>query len=492
MKMSKILTIAISSICFSNITYCQFTFPETPAGNLLKKVVSVINTGDIDKIKSFIDYNHTESTLEFFGKERLFDMYYQIYVLSNGLDLNSMIENSERRVVAVFSTRMSDTGYEFGITADLKNPGKILGYTIMPKADINEETVTGSDCETHIITKLGKILDDFTSGEIFSGIVLIAKADKIIYNKSYGLADRESGMPINSNTKFNLASVNKMFTAVAIAQLCEKGKLSYNDSISKFLGADWISDEIGNKVKIKHLLTHTSGLGGGDFNITYVETAVKNGYNEIDDYKSMSADFDLHFEPGEKYEYSNLGYHLLGAIIEKASGMSYYDYIRLYIFEPAEMIDAGFPIANSDLNSMAIGYEKIYKNETLLIQDNKQKVNIKGSPAGLAYATVTDMFHFAQAMKNNKLVTPETKEVLFTPKEELNAQRYGYGFQIRAFEDSKLVCHTGGYIGINNVFSMDLDHDITLIVLSNHDNVTGGIVSELELLIYEITECLRN
>jgi CubicO group peptidase (beta-lactamase class C family) len=175
-----------------------------------------------------------------------------------------------------------------------------------------------------------------------------------------------------------------------------------------------------------------------------VEEAVKNKFNRIDDYKPLSVNYKLDFEPGTKFDYNNLGYHLLGAIIEKVSGMSYYNYINENLFKPANMVNAGFPVSNSDPYLMSIGYEKVLENGRLIIKDNTDRVNIKGSPAGLGYATVKDMFQFSRALKQNILITEQTKQLIFSPKEELNARRYGYGFQIRTIGDKKIVLHTGG------------------------------------------------
>ena len=163
-------------------------------------------------------------------------MYYQMYTISNGLDIYQLLENTEREIVADFKTRLSDIYFEFGVTADLKNPGKILGYTIMPKKYIENEADTTLNCESNINKRLGKILTNFTTGEIFSGIVFIATGNDVIFNQSYGMANRSLKIPNSISTQFNLASMGKMFTAIPIAQLCEKGKLSYEDSISKFLG----------------------------------------------------------------------------------------------------------------------------------------------------------------------------------------------------------------------------------------------------------------
>jgi D-alanyl-D-alanine carboxypeptidase len=183
-----------------------------------------------------------------------------------------------------------------------------------------------------------------------------------------------------------------MFTAVAIAQLCEEGRLSYEDPIGKFLGPDWIPSAIGKKVRIGHLLSHTSGIGGEAFNIAYVEEAFARGLTQIDDYKVSTVERDLNFEPGDQYEYSNLGYHLLGAIIEKASGETYSAYMRSRVFETAGMTGAELSHSEITLPDMAIGYGKVYEGGTTVYRDNRSRIPGEATPAGMGYATANDLY----------------------------------------------------------------------------------------------------
>jgi len=488
--MKKIIIATILILLFGIYTYSQTDIPNTASGIILQKAVTAINTGNINTVKTFISENHSQRSIDFFGEDELFEMYYGIYDISHGLDFYRLIESSERKTVAVFRCRLTDAGYQFGVTMDSKLSNKIIGLSTLPLAYTDENIGSKKISDDEIVKKLQSIMNGLEKGKVFSGVVLLARENKIIFNEAYGWEKHNPDIPASIYTKFNLASVGKMFTGIAIAQLCEKGILSYEDPIGKFLGEEWIPVDVGENVKIKHLLSHTSGIGGGDFAITYVEEAVKNGYKNIDDYKDLSVNIQLDFDPGEKFDYSNMGYHLLGAIIEKVTGNNYFSYLKSQIFEPAEMTNAGFPLTNSNLESMAVGYEKVYEKGTLVYKDNRKKNRIKGSPAGSGYATSTDLFHFTQAIKNNKLVTQETKNILFTPKKELNSPRYGYGFKICSLPNgSTRVYHTGGYVGINNVVSMDLDNDITLIILSNLDNISYGACQDmLSMMIYEIFE----
>ena len=460
--------------------------PDTPAGRRLKAATEVINAGDMDSVKTFIANNHTRRSIDFFGEDELFDVYYGMFEKYNGLDFHHVKESSTNKEVAVFRCRLTGTGYLFGLTVESESPHRIRGMTILPLLDVDENVGSTELADEELAKRLSFVLDRFEEHGVFSGVVLVAENGKIVFHDAYGWANRGAAIPATVNTKFNLASLNKMFTAVSIAQLCEKGMVSYEDPIGKFLGPDWIPTDLGEKIKIKHLLSHTSGIGGEDFNLTYVEEAVARGFTQIDDYKVFTVDTDLNFEPGDKFEYSNLGYHLLGAIIEKVSGETFFAYIKSHVFERAEMTGAELYMSDKPLPDMAIGYEKVCESDTIVFRDNRSRIPRSATPAGLGYATASDLLNFAQAMRRNALVTSQTRDILFTPKVELNAPRYGFGFRVRSVDGHLTVGHTGGYIGINNSFFMGLDDGETVIILSNLDILTGTVCDDIGILVEQM------
>ena len=186
----------------------------------------------------------------------------------------------------------------------------------------------------------------------FSGVVLIAKDGKPVFEKAYGLANKAKNIPNNTETRFNLGSMNKMFTAVAIAQLAEAGKLSFDDTVGKHL-PDYPNKDVANKVTIHQLLTHTSGLGSY-WNAKF--EAKKATIKSVSDYLALFADEPLKLEPGKRFQYSNSGFIVLGAIIEKVSGQSYYDYVREHIYKPAGMKNTDAYEMTANTPNLAMGY----------------------------------------------------------------------------------------------------------------------------------------
>ncbi|MCU0428284.1 MAG: beta-lactamase family protein, partial [Candidatus Kapabacteria bacterium] len=205
--------------------------------------------------------------------------------------------------------------------------------------------------EKHI-AEVDSLVENLSQNDRFSGVVLIAKGSSILYQKAVGFADRQQGNKNNINTKFNLASMNKMFTGIAIAQLAEKKKLNYSDKVVTFLPN--LPKKIFGNITIEQLLTHTSGTGDL-FGIPQF-MAMKDTAKTIASYVDLGKNELLSFDPGTKFQYSNYGYILLGAVIEKLSKMSYFDYVKKNIFSIAAMENTDSYETDKANSNMAIGY----------------------------------------------------------------------------------------------------------------------------------------
>ena len=209
--------------------------------------------------------------------------------------------------------------------------------------------------EASVAKEIDSYLNSLVAENKLSGAVLVAKDGVPIASKAAGIANKATGAPIALNTKFNLGSMNKMFTAVAIAQLAQARRLSFDDPISKHL-PDYPNKEVADKVTIHHLLTHTSGMGLY-WNEKFM--AQREKLLTVAAHLPLFVNDPLSFPPGEKFQYSNSGYMVLGAIIEKVSGQDYYSYVQEHIYKPAGMTDTGFYEPGKEIPNLAIGYSKM-------------------------------------------------------------------------------------------------------------------------------------
>lgn len=184
--------------------------------------------------------------------------------------------------------------------------------------------------ESNLAPELERLLQRLCERDAFSGAVLVAKGEEVLFTRACGEASKRFHVANKLDTKFNLGSMNKMFTSTAIMQLAEKGKLSLEDPISKYVDESWLPKSITDKVTVHHLLTHTSGLGSY-FNDTYWNGS-RELYRSVEDFKPLVKGETLQFEPGERFGYSNTGMLLLGVVIQSVTGQDYFDYIRENIY----------------------------------------------------------------------------------------------------------------------------------------------------------------
>ncbi len=323
--------------------------------------------------------------------------------------------------------------------------------------------VSKSAEQSDIIAKLDDFMTDFSDTYSFSGSVLIAKSGEVLLNKGYGMADYDNSIPNNPHKVFYVASVTKQFTATAIMMLQERGLLSTTDTLDKYF-PDFPE---GEKISIHNLLTHTSGLK--DF---YPQSVVETKVYTPDDLINIFKGKLLNFEPGKKYQYSNSNYALLGAIIEKVSGISYEDFLRENIFKPLEMNSTGFNLKDFPADNQTKGYINIQRQE-----DSNHKVTYMTSKsrifeptmlysAGNICTSTEDLYKWDQALYTEKIVKKETLEKMFTPFME----NYGYGWTIMKWGSNNMIFHAGKTFGYYSVIVRYPDTKYVLIILSNREN----------------------
>ncbi|WP_146907566.1 serine hydrolase domain-containing protein [Arenimonas daejeonensis] len=319
----------------------------------------------------------------------------------------------------------------------------------------------------------------------FSGAVLVARGDTLIYADAVGLADRKSGRANTLDTPINLGSINKMFTGIAIAQLQAAGKLDWQDTVGKHL-PDFPNKKIRDQVTIHQLLTHTSGVGDY-FNPTH--DARRHELDTQQEFLDTFVDQPLAFEPGEGMAYSNGGPVILGLIIEALSGSDYYQYIRDHLYRPAGMAHADHYRRDDTTSGMALGY---LKTEDGAWQDNSGDLSLRGSAAGGGYASARDLFAYSRALANERLLTRAQLETLWTPHQQTGPMAYGYLFTIGGTPDRRWVGHNGGAPGISAEFIHYPDDGLMIVVLANQDHAAEGLRewlhAQVEASLFETTE----
>ena len=337
-------------------------------------------------------------------------------------------------------------------------------------ADIISEDDTLEKIVDPAYEEVERYLDEESAYKGFQGVALVAQGNEIKFAKAYGNADYDDNIVNKVNTRFAIASNTKQFTAVAIMQLMEDGKINLDDTIDKYFP----KFKYANQITVRELLQMRSGL------VDYLNAAelyfkdeeslkILNDYREkayFDEYVSDSrwtADIilnnlylsELQFEPGQAYDYCNTNYYLLGLIIEQASGVSYEDYIKENIFKPCGMKISSMSAEDTD----AKGHGSVESGEIV--------VNPKFTfAAGNIYTNVYDLLRWERMLHTGKLLSQESYNEMITPSEDSG---YGFGLII----SDGIIRHSGVIDGFNSYTEYDSAKDITIIILENYDPSTS-------------------
>jgi D-alanyl-D-alanine carboxypeptidase len=293
----------------------------------------------------------------------------------------------------------------------------------------------------------------------FAGAVLVARHGKVLLQDAWGQADRKAGTANTPATRFRIGSMNKMFTAVATLQLVEAHKLALDDPIGQHLPG-YSNKEVAAKVTVRHLLTHTGGTGdifGPEFDQHRLQLREHRDYLKLYGWRGLS------FEPGSRFEYSNYGFVLLGALIEHVSGMSYYDYVDDHVFRRAGMRSTGSLPEAVDVPNRAVGYMRTSPGGSW--EPNTDTLPWRGTSAGGGYSTVGDLLRFAQALESGTLISKATLAQATRPRQ----QQYGYGFGMQGQGRLGSYGHGGGAPGMNGELRILPELGYIVVSLSNLD-----------------------
>lgn len=256
--------------------------------------------------------------------------------------------------------------------------------------------------QAELVRRLATSVDSLAKTGEFSGVAVLAKNGVPVFQRAYGMADRERNVANNLETAFNLGSINKVFTQIAILQLQAAGKLDLDSTLAVYW-PDYPNREVARKITIRQLVRHTSGIGGNIF--APPANGKRNDIRSLEDFLPLFVTEPLQFEPGSSNAYSNAGYVVLGLLIERLSGQDYYAYVRQHILDPAGMTHTGSFFVDSLPPNTTIGYTRGDENAppNTPLRRNTQDLPGRGSSAGGGYSTAQDLLKFLQALRDHRI-----------------------------------------------------------------------------------------
>ena len=317
-----------------------------------------------------------------------------------------------------------------------------------------------------VASQIDQIMQSRSSSGDFSGAVLVGRQGKVLYQRAFGFANREWKIPNDLQTKFQIGSMTKQFTATLILQLVNEGKLRLDGKISDYL--PYYRRDTGSRITIHHLLTHTSGVPNFTSLPGFLDSPASRTEYGVEEFVTKYCSGDLEFEPGTKFNYSNSGYFLLGAILEHVSGKSYEALLHERIFGPLAMNDSGYAHSDTIIARRAAGYEHTdagFKNARFY------DMSIPFA-AGALYSTVGDLFLWDQALYGESLLPTKLRNLLF----KRNLEDYGYGWVTlipapgTPYAGESIPMHGGAIFGFQSVIQRIIQHHELIVLLDNSDS----------------------
>lgn len=436
----------------------QTTTPDTRPGRALRAWLEAFNSGDRARIERY--YNEYQPT----RKDRI-DSLMGFREQTGGFNLIRVEKSEPLHIEALVQER---AGTNFGLLKldiDDADPPTVkqIGVRIVPRPSDQPQAARLSFSDA--IAALDVKAAELSARDEFSGALLVARGDTIALEKAYGSADRGKHVSNTVDTRFRIGSMNKMFTATAILQLVAQGKVNLAAPLGRYL-PDYPNHDVAAKVSIRHLLTHTGGTGD-IFTPEYEKQRLET--RELADYVKLFGSRGLEFEPGSQWAYSNYGFVLLGLVVEKVSGVPYYEYVREHVFQPAGMLGTDSMPEKDAVANRSVGYTR--KNGAWV--SNADTLPWRGTSAGGGYSTVADLFRFAQALCRGKLIKPDLFTKMISKQagdpEMPPGAGYGFGMMVSEEPQGKRFGHGGGAPGMNGELRVYADTRVIVVVLANLD-----------------------
>lgn len=466
------LSIAAAPACAQapQSAIAQTELPTSAGGVLARSVVDAINSGDDAAIARLLDARLSPNTQQ--PRDEILAYLNGIRQQGGGVTVGASRVTPRGNVIAELWGRRIDAGVEVAIYPDPADSARLM------RVAINRPLRRGADFrpfprermdDARIAEVIEREVRRMADADQFSGTVLVGKGDRVILHAAYGLQDPRTSNRITTRTRFHIASQGKMFTGIAIAQLVEQGKLSLDDTVGELLpGHPWT--EQARAVTLRQLLSHTGGMGGLFDRPSYPQHHV---FATATERLAIFAAEPLLFAPGARWSYSNEGYETLGAIIETRTGMAYNEYILHHVLRRAGMTTALPDAPEDSLTDRAIPSPHQEDDYFGVRTRTTASRGWNAGGAGGGHASAEDMFRFARALVDGRLVSRAMVDTLTAPRADRGGgSQYGYGFMPRQVNGRTVFGHSGGGprgTAICTDLDVFADGTYTVVVMSNYD-----------------------
>ena len=455
-----------------------FRFPETAAGRTLRDWYTAFQQPDPAAVQAFLRARFEPAYLARRGEETLFEVHQTMAFMGGLLAPARVLEGGPRHLKVLADD--GHAGLELELFVDESEPPRIVGFGVVARGMQPELHLERATSDAQFVRRLGQELDALAAAEGFAGAVLVARGDEPLFRRAFGMADREQRRANTPATRFHLGSMTKMLTAVAIARLIERDELSFETRAGEVLTE--LEPSPLARLSVEALLTHSSGWGVGA-----MESLASSGLAPTlatnHDWLARVLDWPVQAQPGQEFAYSNAGYLLLGAIVERIQGEAFEIAIEELVHAPAGMAASAFLTRASEARDRAVGYAPDLGASADGWRANTDELFGRGNAAGGSYSTVDDLLAFARALLGGALLEVETLDRLTLARSFGAAPAtYAAGFEVADSGDGQgWFGHTGGFTGVSTAMRILPERGLTWIVLANQ-GAAGPVMERIRQL----------
>jgi D-alanyl-D-alanine carboxypeptidase len=426
--------------------------PDTPAGQRFRELLEVFNRGDAAALKAYLREAMP-------GDRSAPDLFVDVRGATGPLIPFRVTAPAPNGISVVLAEKDTDSFDEITL---LVEPGEAHRITLLqprmiPRpADAPPLPVLS---EAQLLTALKARLDRDTAAGVFSGVLLLARNGKPVFNYAGGLEDRERGVPMSPQSRLGMASIGKLFTTVAVMQLVQAGQIDLDAPVGRYL-PDYPNAAVAQKVTVNELLTHTGGTG--DVFVPELDRH-RDELRTPGDYIALLGGRAPLFEPGSRRGYSNFDFIILGRIVERVSGQAWGDYLQGHVFAPAGMTGAGTLPRSVAVAHRAVGYTLVEGK----MAPTADTAGFGPTPAGGDYATAADLLKFTNALTAARLLDAAHTDLLLRGRAKIGGKSYPYDVTGKAENGVAFIGHQGGGPGANGDLRAFPGNGYTLVILSN-------------------------
>ena len=423
--------------------------PDTPAGRYASAFLGAYNSADPARLER---YN------ALYGRTTPPQAWIDLHDMTGRLTPVRIESNGPNEMTMLLAGEIGDAFWESRMRMDAADPMKVAEASLRP-ADRPPEFALPRLPRPELHREMARKLAQDVAADRFAGTVMVSRHGEVIYQSAAGLADRSAGVPVTMDTRFRIGSANKMFTAIGVLQLVERGRIALDAPVGTYL-TDYPNEEFARSVTIRQLLSHTGGAGD-IFTPEY--EARRLATRTLADYVRLFGNRAQDTSEEGRNAYANYGFVLLGRIIEVVSGQDYYSYVRDNIFAPAGMNDTGSLPETEQVPNRSRGYMR----RDGRLADNADTLPSRGSAAGGGYTTAADLIRFGEALRSGRLLSSEMLAQATSPQRPDGW--YGFGFWLGGEGPTRNWGHGGGAPGMNAAFRVFPELDAVVVALANLD-----------------------